>query len=344
VEEGQCAVASSKTATTINQTRQQRRARTGRLFDLSTVRPLCDTSNENASLTKIQSRQRQTARHLPPLSCVAEALQIHLLRDKTELFFSEMSSLRESIRAGVSKRTDFPVVPSKAALLIIDVQQYCCDKVTTPYYRNEKLQQMTENIRVLADLFRMHRDKDDTTQQQQPPNSNGCEVIFVMIQSKTKDGRDLSIDYKLSGPYFASCPTSDNSYEEIFLPSLQPNTMDGKGDIVVPKTACSVFNSTNLDYILRNLFVEQLIITGQLTEQCVESAVRDAADLGYLVTVVDDACATHTKERHEQGLRGMKGFCRIVSTTELVKEFNTVTETGTKQTDGNQNKKLKTKS
>ncbi|KAL3904030.1 MAG: hypothetical protein SGILL_010223, partial [Bacillariaceae sp.] len=96
---------------------------------------------------------------------------------------------------------------------------------------------------------------------------------------------------------------------------------DGKGDIVVPKTACSVFTSTNLDYTLRNLFVEQLVIVGQLTEQCVESAVRDAADLGYFVTVVEDACATHSKERHEQGLKGMKGFCRILTTMELVKEM-----------------------
>ena len=28
-----------------------------------------------------------------------------------------------------------------------------------------------------------------------------------------------------------------------------------------------------------------------MTNQCVESAVRDAADLGFFVTVVEDACA-----------------------------------------------------
>ena len=231
------------------------------------------------------------------------------------------------------------MVPSRTALLIIDVQKYCCEKVTTHYYQKEKLQQMTGNISALVDLFRMRRDKEDPSKEQvKPPNSNGCEVIFVMIQSNTKDGRDLSIDYKLSGPYFTSVPTSDQSHEEIFLPFLKPDTTNGKGDIVVPKTACSVFNSTNLDYILRNLFVEQLVITGQLTEQCVESAVRDAADLGYLVTVVEDACATHSKERHERGLEGMKGFCRIVKTIELVKEFQVAIEAEKEANNGKKRK------
>ena len=68
--------------------------------------------------------------------------------------------------------------------------------------------------------------------------------------------------------------------------------MDGViSDILIPKTSCSVFNSTNIAYVLRNLQIEQIVLVGQLTDQCVESAVRDAADLGFFVTVVDDACA-----------------------------------------------------
>ena len=98
-----------------------------------------------------------------------------------------------------------------------------------------------------------------------------------------------------------------------------------KGDIVIPKTACSVFTSTNIKYVLDNLFIEQLVICGQLTDQCVESAVRDAADLGYLVSVVDDACAAHSDDDHRRGLRGMKGFCRIVSTEQVVTEMTNQT-------------------
>jgi ureidoacrylate peracid hydrolase len=265
------------------------------------------------------------------------------------------SSLRQSIQAGISKRTDFPLVdfplvPSKLALLIIDVQKYCCGKNDGDYYTTKALPQMVSNIEILLDTFRRQRDEGydndsaDSHQIKQPPNSTGCEVIFVIIQSKTKDGRDLSIDYKLSGPYFASTPKANETDDDIFLPTIKP-TMEGRGDIVVSKTSCSVFNSTNIDYILRNLFVEQLVVCGQLTDQCVESAVRDAADLGYLVSVVTDACATHSEDRHQKGLLGMNGFCRQVTTYNIVQEFHNKASTMNENGDGNHespNKKRKT--
>jgi nicotinamidase-related amidase len=41
-----------------------------------------------------------------------------------------------------------------------------------------------------------------------------------------------------------------------------------------------------------------------MTDQCVESAVRDACDLGYLVTLATDACTTTSAGRHEESLIG----------------------------------------
>ena len=63
------------------------------------------------------------------------------------------------------------------------------------------------------------------------------------------------------------------------------------------------------------------MISGLITDQCVESAVRDACDLGYLVTLVPDACATYSQERHDNSLRTIKGYCRQVTTDELLKEL-----------------------
>ena len=64
------------------------------------------------------------------------------------------------------------------------------------------------------------------------------------------------------------------------------------------------------------------MIVGQLTDQCVESAVRDAADLGYFVTLVSDACAAESVDSHEKGLMGMKGFCRIITTDDVLVELS----------------------
>ena len=246
-------------------------------------------------------------------------------------------SLRSLVKSGISKRTDFPLIRSKTALLIIDVQEWCNNDPDVPDEYQPALTRMLGNISKMLPVFRQWRDhcendksENTTTTSSAEEKGNtggsctttGCEVIFCAIQSMTNDGRDVSLDYKLSGPSFVNLPKVHTPIHEIFPKQLQPDLHTGKGDIVITKTACNVFTSTNLDYILRNLTVEQLVICGQYTEQCVESAVRHAADLGYFVTVVEDACASPTQDRHYRGLQGMKGFCRIISTDQVITELN----------------------
>lgn len=98
---------------------------------------------------------------------------------------------------------------------------------------------------------------------------------------------------------------------------LTPN----EDEILFPKTSSSVFISTNIDYVLRNLGTRYLIIAGCLTDQCVDSAVRDACDLGYLVTVPTDACVSLSAERHVWSLRNNRGYCRQRTTQELLNEI-----------------------
>ena len=82
----------------------------------------------------------------------------------------------------------------------------------------------------------------------------------------------------------------------------------GEDEIVIPKTSSSVFVSTNIDYVLRNLGTRYLILSGVVTDQCIESAVRDACDLGYLVTVVTDACTTMSQRAARLGAAGHQGL------------------------------------
>lgn len=62
-----------------------------------------------------------------------------------------------------------------------------------------------------------------------------------------------------------------------------------------------------------------------MTDQCVESAVRDACDLGYLVTPVTEGCTTNGAERHNQSLLGIRGYCCQHTTDELVEEIAALT-------------------
>jgi ureidoacrylate peracid hydrolase len=72
--------------------------------------------------------------------------------------------------------------------------------------------------------------------------------------------------------------------------------------------------------------VRSLIIAGCLTDQCVDSAVRDACDLGYLVTVPTDACVTLSAERHDWSLSNNRGYCRQVTTQQLLDEIVRLTQ------------------
>jgi len=147
--------------------------------------------------------------------------------------------------------------------------------------------------------------------------SGGIEVMYSVIENMTRDGRDRSLDYKISGIDVLK-GSWDAKVPDIVAPLAD--------EIVIPKTSSSVFISTNIDYVLRNLSARSLIIAGIMTDQCVESAVRDACDVGYLVTLVTDACTTTSADRHEQSLIGIRGYCRQRTTDTLLTEIAGLTQ------------------
>ena len=100
-------------------------------------------------------------------------------------------------------------------------------------------------------------------------------------------------------------------------------------EMLFPKTSSSVFISTNIDYVLRNLGTRHLIIAGCLTDQCVDSAVRDACDLGLSGDGADRRLVTTlSAERHDWSLRNNRGYCRQRTTREVLDEIAHLTGTG----------------
>ena len=90
-------------------------------------------------------------------------------------------------------RRQAPLVPEAAALLVIDMQNFNLDrgrgaegrKLTGPEYQYywQRAEEVTPRIqRLLAACRRV-----------------GIEVIYTVIEALTADGRDRSIDYKISG-------------------------------------------------------------------------------------------------------------------------------------------------
>ena len=142
------------------------------------------------------------------------------------------------------------------------------------------------------------------------------EVLFTVIQSLTKDGRDRGLDYKISGFH-----VTPGSWDAQVLEELQAPEGTVADEIILPKTSSSVFLSTNIDYVLRNLGIKQIIACGCVTDQCVEHAVRDACDLGYLVTLVSDGCVTWSEERQRASLAAVSGYCRQRTSAQVIDEI-----------------------
>ena len=59
--------------------------------------------------------------------------------------------------------------------------------------------------------------------------------------------------------------------------------------------------------MIAEMIIDTLIVTGFLTDQCVDHTLRDAADRGFYPVCISDGCATHTEERHKNALRAFAG-------------------------------------
>jgi ureidoacrylate peracid hydrolase len=195
------------------------------------------------------------------------------------------------------------IEPKRAALLVIDLQK--------GLYDDKKLSSEPERA-YLHD--RIGRSVVPNGQRLIAAcRSVGAEVIYTVIESLTLDGRDRSLDYKISGLFAAK-----GSREAEVIDELAP--LDN--EIVIPKTSSSLFNSTNFEYVLRNLGVQYLMVMGIVTDQCVETTVRDGCDRGFLMTVIEDACAASSEQRHEESLTGIKGYCRRRTSDDIVAELS----------------------
>ena len=137
------------------------------------------------------------------------------------------------------KTREIPLEYGKSALLIIDLQKYCAvsgrgllkDVPLEPhkYFLDRIYNTVVPSLQNLLAACR---------------KTKGIDVIYTYIESMTKDGRDQSLDYKITG---FNVPKGHPDAE--IIDELAPI----EDEIMIPKTSCSVFCSTNIEYILRNL-------------------------------------------------------------------------------------------
>jgi len=87
-------------------------------------------------------------------------------------------------------------------------------------------------------------------------------------------------------------------------------------DSVIEKFGYGAFHNTNLDDLLKARHVESLLVTGTVTQICVEETAREAFKYGYRTTIVADAVSSYLPDLHEATLKNFQLKFGWVSTAQ----------------------------
>ena len=171
--------------------------------------------------------------------------------------------------------------PFKTVLLVVDMQKYF-GVIAEPILEN------------VTSLIRGCRKK-------------GIKVLFTRHGHKSKnDGSMLS---KWWGDLIKY-----GSEEWELINGLNAATED-----IIDKNRYNAFHGTDLDQRLQNAGVKDIIISGVMTNCCVETTARSAFDHDYGVFVVTDACAAADDELHTATLKNLAyGFAYVVDTKRIL--------------------------
>ncbi len=175
------------------------------------------------------------------------------------------------------------VNPLQAALLAIDMQNYF-DRIAQPVLKN------------LLKVIQTCRQKD-------------IPIIF------TQHGHtDPDSDGGLLGDWWGELIV-DGTEDWKFLSEMKIDTKDE----IIAKKRYSAFFETDLDKTLRARGIQDLIISGVMTNLCCETTARDAFMRDYRVFFLIDGTATGRSELHIATLKNLGfGFAYLLTCDELL--------------------------
>ena len=127
------------------------------------------------------------------------------------------------------------------------------------------------------------------------PRARAAGVLVVFVHIAFRPNRaDLPDGNALFDSFF--------EHKEIFhegVPGTEIDLPVEAEDVVVLKRRASAFAGTDLDLVLRARGIERIAVAGVATSAMVAATCYDAADRGYLVSVLRDGCADSDAALHD---------------------------------------------
>lgn len=148
----------------------------------------------------------------------------------------------------------------------------------------------------------------------------GVLVVFIRNIYSTDTNHYLSDSWlehaarQRKGGYTSVPVCSPESWEGDFYGDVRPKP----GDPIVTKHRYSGFHNTDLDTILRANGIRTVIVTGVVTNVCVETTAREAFVRDYYVVAPRDGSAAYAQADHEATMSNIERFFGQISTLEEI--------------------------
>ncbi|OGD29240.1 MAG: hypothetical protein A2V57_01340 [Candidatus Aminicenantes bacterium RBG_19FT_COMBO_65_30] len=178
-----------------------------------------------------------------------------------------------------------------SALLVVDMQMFFLDPASPTYTCGGPA--ALPGIKRLAAAFRAAGRPVIFTQHVHHPNGMDLGIMGWWWQGRCLEGSETS--------------------------EIHPELGPRPGEKVIVKHRYSAFYNTDLEMVLRCLKIEDLVISGIMTNLCCESTARDAYFRDYRVFIPADGTGTVTEEMHLASLLNLAfGFAFVTTGDRLI--------------------------
>lgn len=195
--------------------------------------------------------------------------------------------------------------PKRTALLTIDLQNDFLHPEGA-YGRagqaSDLIAALPERVKPLADALRA---------------KGGVYVSAQFTLVPGPDGEPLIASHlKELRPFLGKGDFAPGGFGHSLVDELAP------ADFTIEKVAYSAFYQTRLEYILRYLDIDTLIIGGIVTNGGVASTVRDAHLRNIHTILLSDGCAAFKQEVHDATLISLGSITPIKTCAEMLEELS----------------------